>query len=147
MKPVCAPFCLDSARVEADFHGAALALRKHHVENRARRVVAEELTERLLVPRNPVGIHKLKKMRRSIDRQRRFSKMRIFRDEVSRTAVDVGEIAPATARDKNLTARLCVVLQEQNPPTPLPCHSGAHQSGRAGAEHDHIELGGRCSHI
>ena len=71
------------ARIQPNIHPAPLALRQQHVHDLPRRVIAEQLPQRLLVPLDSVALHKFKKMPRLIPRQRRLRKMRILRDESS----------------------------------------------------------------
>jgi hypothetical protein len=122
---------LNFMRVQDQFHAAQLALGQQHIQNRSRRSVAEQLPERLLVPGNPVPLNQFDKVSRSIERQRRLGKMRIFRQEISRPAVQIRKIAPPAAGDEDFPARLPIVLQQRHAPPALPGHRRAHQSGRA----------------
>jgi hypothetical protein len=52
--------------------------------------------------------------------------MQIFRNEITRPAVQIREIATPAARDQNLPSHLPVMFQQQNPPPTLPRNCGAH---------------------
>jgi hypothetical protein len=54
--------------------------------------------------------------------------------------VQIRKIAAATTGDEDLPARLSVVFQQCHAPSALTRNRGAHQSGRARAQNNHIEL-------
>ena len=54
--------------------------------------------------------------------------------------MNVREVAAPPAGDQDLPSRLRIVLQQQNPPTPLSRNRCTHQTRRARAQHDHIEF-------
>ena len=123
------------------------ALLQQHIHDLPRRVIAEQLSQRFLVPLDSVPLDQFKKVLRLVERQRGLRKMRILRDEVCRRAVNVGEVAAPAAGDQDLSPRLRIVLQQQNSPASLSRNSRTHQSRRAGTEHNHIEFANFAWHI
>ena len=118
----------------------ALALRQQHIHDLPRRVIAEQLPQRLLVPLDPVSLDKFKKMARLVQRQRRLREVRILRNEVGRRAMNVGEVASSATGDEDLPPRLRIVFEQQHATIALARDGRAHQPGRPGAQHDYIEF-------
>jgi hypothetical protein len=141
--------CFDRnvAGVQTKVDTGAIAFGEEHVEDLARRTIAEELAERLFVPLDSVAADQFEKVLRLIARQCGFRKMGIFREEVCRRALDVGEVASASAGDEDLAARLRIVLEEQHPATAPAGDRGAHQAGSTGTQHDGIKFAARRRHL
>ena len=75
-----------------------------------------------------------------VTRQRRFTKVRILRDEVFRRGVEICKIAAPAAGDNDLAPDLGVVLNDQRF-TPAPaCLGSAKKPRRAPANNDHIKF-------
>ena len=127
-------------RVQENLNTGGAALGFEHVENRARRTVAEELAERLLVIRDAMLFDQGDEVSRGVTRQRRLRKMRIRREKILRLAINVGEVAAASTGDEDLLARAISVLQDCNTASALARFDGAHQSGGTGAENDRVEV-------
>src|ERR1700675_2066870 len=104
------------------------------------RSVAEQLSLMLLVIGNPVYLDQGNKVSGRVTRQRRLREMRIGRNKIFWPAIQVGEIVPAAARNQDLLADVLGALKHQHAATPLTCFDGAHQPGRARAQHDRVEL-------
>ncbi len=66
--------------------------------------------------------------------------MRIRRDEIFRPAMKISEVATSAARDQYLLAAPLGVFEDRNSPSPFPRFDGAHQAGRASAQHENIEV-------
>jgi hypothetical protein len=66
--------------------------------------------------------------------------MLVFRDEVSRPAVQIRKIAPPAAGYQDFSARLSPMLEQRHAPSAQPRRGRAHQPRRPRAEHNHIEL-------
>jgi hypothetical protein len=66
--------------------------------------------------------------------------MRVVRNEVFRSAVDVGEVTAASAGDEDLLARPLGTLKHGHAPPALAGFHRAHQAGSARAEDDSIKI-------
>jgi hypothetical protein len=65
--------------------------------------------------------------------------MRIRREKVFRTALQIREVAAAPAGDQYLLPDAIRVFKDQHTASALPCLDGAHQASRASTENDRIE--------
>ena len=90
--------------------------------------------------RDTVFGHQGSEILRRVSRQSRATKMRILRQKIRRTRVEVSEVAPTTARNANLLAnRFCMVNQRNLPPT-LPRPRSAKQPRSARADNDYVKV-------
>ena len=78
------------------------------------------------------------KIRGSISRQRRFTKMRVLRDKIFGPCVDICKITPSAAGDDYLAANLGVMLNDEHPFPMPPGGNSAKQPGRTTADDDRI---------
>ncbi len=131
---------LDGAR-HPPLHVAAVAFVAEHADDVLRRVVAEELSQFLLVIRDAVLLDQRDEMARRVARERGAAEIRILRQEVCRTGADVGEVAAAAAGDADLLAQQMVVLDQQHAAAALSGLRCAHHAGGAGADDDDVEFG------
>src|ERR1700674_2590471 len=92
--------------------------------------------------RNAVPFNECDEIRGRIARQRGLGKMGIRGEEIFGLAVQVSEIAAATARDENLFPQTVTVFQTRDAPSALACLNGAHQARRAATENQCIEMMG-----
>ena len=90
-------------------------------------MVAEKLSQRLLMPRDSVALNQLQEVPRLILRQRRLGEMRIAGEEAVGRAMQVGEVAAAASGDEDFSPRLRIVLEQRNPPPALAGDRRAHQ--------------------
>ena len=65
-------------------------------------------------------------------------KARIFGKIIFRRSHEVGEIAAAAARDRNLQAEARITLEQRHPPPALSGSKCAHHPGAAAADHDYL---------
>ena len=126
----------------ADIDAGGRAFGQQHGHDLARRAVAEELAQRLLVPGDAVLLDQLDEIALRVAGQRRLAEMRIVREESLGPRLEVGEIAAPAARDQDLLADLLGMLEQQHPAAALAGADGAHQTGGAGARNDDIETSG-----
>ena len=127
----------------------AFTLGQQHIEEVAGGMIAEKLAEGLLVPGDAVALDKLDEVMRRVEGECGLGEMRIGRKKAVRRAVDIGEIAPASAGDENLAAGLGVVV-EQDYPSTTPAGDGcAHQTCGAGSQNNYIAVlsGGSGWHV
>ncbi len=120
-----------------DANGGAFG--QQHGHDLARRAVAKQLPQCLLVPGDAVLLDQGDEIMLGVAAERRLAEMRIGRDEALRPAVAVGEVAAPAARDQDLLADLVGVLEQQPPPPALAGADGAHQTGRTGADHRDVK--------
>ena len=124
---------------EKDTHAGGATFAFEQVGDLPRRVIAEELSERLFVIGDAVLFYERDEVRGSVPRQGRFAEVRIGGQEIFRTAMQIGEVAAAASGDEDFLADLLGMLQHSNAAPALGGLDGAHESCRARAEHDDIE--------
>ena len=83
--------------------------------------------------------HQLDEIFGRITRQRGLSEVRIAREEVLRTAMNVGEIASSAAGDKDLFSDALCMVEDDYTPSPFTCLDGAHQASCPSANDDDVE--------
>jgi hypothetical protein len=111
-----------------------------HGDDFGGRPVAEELAERFLVIRNSVFLDEGDEIGGGVARQGRLGEVRIFGEEVLRLAVEIREIATATAGDQDFLADFLGALEEHDAAATFSCFDGAHESGSAAAQNNHIKV-------
>ena len=72
-----------------------------------------------------------------------FGKVRIGRKKIVGRAMDVGEIASASARNEDFSAETVGALQHGYAASALPCFDAAEKAGGAGTENDGVEFARR----
>ncbi len=126
-------------RTQAHYHAALLALGHQHIDNLLRGVVAEQLPQRLLMPRDTVLTHKIDKIPLGITRQRRFTKMAVLAQIGRRFDIQVRKVAAPAARHQDLAPRLFTVIQQQHATTRLSGHRRTKHTRRTGANYHGIK--------
>ena len=111
-----------------------------HGHDVAGRTVAEQLTKGLFMPRNLVPLDKREKICGGITGQRGFGEVRVRGMEVRRSGVDVGEVGPAAAGNKNLLTDSIRVVEQKNAASTPGRFARAKKPGRACAEDDGVIL-------
>src|ERR1700674_3823027 len=138
-KFVRAPDLLNVA-VQNDLYSCSTALGFEQVHNILGGAVAEKLAERLLVIRNVVPFNQRDEVGRFVPRQGGFREMGIFGIEMFRPAMEVGEIAAASAGDKDFLPRAIGAFQDRDSPATFAGLDGAHQPRGSGAQNYRIEF-------
>ena len=110
-----------------------------HSENILRRSVTEQLAERLFVIRNAVLIDKRDEVRRGVTCQRGFAEMRISGQEILRCAMQISEVAPASAGNQDLLPDSLGMFKHSNTATAFASFNGAHETGSTGTENDCVK--------
>ncbi len=116
------------------------ALAHQHFDDIFSRLIAEQLPQGFLVVGNAMALDQSDKVPLGVAAERRFTEMRISRDEILGAGIHIGEIAAPAARDQDLFARLLGVIQHQHRPTPGRRCCCAMQAGGAGTNHYYIVL-------
>ena len=111
-----------------------------HLDNIAGGMIAEKLAQCFLVVRDAMLLDQSDEVRRRVPRQRGFREVRIGGDEILRAAIQVCEIAAASAGDENFLAGAIGPLQDRDAPAALAGLDRAHQSRSAGAQNQGIEF-------
>ncbi len=109
-----------------------------HGNNIARCPVAKELPQRLLVPWDLVLLYQLQKISRSVAGKRGLGEMWIGGEEISRSRVQIGEVAAPAAGDQDLLADPVGMVKQKNPASAAARMDGAEKTCGAGAHDDHI---------
>jgi hypothetical protein len=108
-----------------------------HLDDLGGLVVAEKLPQRLFMPGDAVAADQVDEIPLAIAGERRFAEMRVLRQVIRGLCIEIGEIAPTTARDADLLARGACVVDDQNARSRM---GRAHHAGRAGAKDDRLIL-------
>jgi hypothetical protein len=119
-------------------HSPALGFEQFH--NIVGGAVAEKLAKRLLVIGNVVSFNQRDEVGRFVPGQSGFSEVGICGIEVFRPAIEVGEIAAASAGDKNFFASAIGAFQDHDAPAAFAGLDGAHQPRGSGAQYYRIEF-------
>jgi hypothetical protein len=72
--------------------------------------------------------------------------MLVLREEIIGAAVQVGEIAAPSARDKDLSPWLPVVFEQRHAPASLTGYRCTHQPRRSRSQNNYVELARGCWH-
>jgi len=104
------------------------------------RAITEKLAERLLVVGDVMLLDECNKIRGRVAGQRRFPKMRIRRDEVFGSAVNVGEVTASAAGYQDFLSCAFSALDDGHAASPLARFQSAHQAGGTCAEDDCVKL-------
>jgi hypothetical protein len=93
-----------------------------------------------VVVRNAIPLDHFEEIGRRIPGECGFMKVRVGTDEVIRCYVQIGEIAPTSAGDEDLSPDFAVMFEDRDTPAPLRCFGRAHESGGPGSDHDDVVL-------
>ena len=102
--------------------------------------VAEKLAECFLVIRKVVLFNQRDEVGRFVPGQSGFREVWVRGIEVFRPAMEICEIAAASAGDKYFFARAIGALQDRDAPAAFACLDRAHQAGGSCAQNDRIEF-------
>jgi hypothetical protein len=104
-------------------------------------VIAEELTERFFVIGDFVFFDEGDEIGGGVSGQGGFGEVGILREEIFRLAINIGEVAAASAGDEDFFADFFGVFQEEDATVALAGLDGAEEAGGAGTEDDDVEVG------
>ena len=110
------------------------------------RVIAEELAEGLFVIGDVVFVDQLEEVARGVKRQCGFREVWIIGEKAIRFAVNVGEVATASARDEDLAAGQAAVVEQRDAAAALACDGSAHQACGSSSQNDYVKFSGRIIH-
>ena len=99
---------------DPDVDTAPRAFGQQHGHDGARRAVAEQLAERLLVIGDAMALHQRDEIGLRVAAQRRPAEVRVARQKAIRRAVQIGEIAAAAAGDQDLGADPVGMVEQQD---------------------------------
>ena len=122
---------LGDACADPHIDAARRAFGEQHRDDGARRAVAEQLPERLLVIGDAMALDQRDEIMLRVAVERRLVEMRIGREEPVRRAMQVGEVAAPAARDQDFRADLVGMIEQQDLAAALARGERAHQPGRA----------------
>ncbi len=122
---------------DADLGGVAFAL--EHGGDVVGGAVAEELAEGLFVIGNSMRFDETDEIGGRVAGERGFAEMGIGGEEVFGAAMEVGEVAAASAGDEDFLAGAFGVIEHGEAAPALAGFDGAHQAGGAGAENDGVK--------
>ena len=126
--------------VQNNLHSCGTAFGFEHFHDILRGAVAEKLAERLLVIRNVVFFNQRDEVRRFVPGQGGFREVGIRGIEVFRPAMEVGEIAAASAGDEDLFTRAIGPFQDGDAAAAFARLDRAHQPGGSGAQNYRIKF-------
>ena len=123
---------------EADLPGRTFGCEQ--VEDGAAALITEQLAEMFLVKADPMGAQQVDEVTRSIGPQDVAGKARLAGQEASLVvAVQIREIAAATARDPDLLAESGRMVEDDDTQAALAGLGRTELAGSAGADHGNIE--------
>ena len=120
--------------VQDNFHAGGTAFGFEHVGDVAGGVVAEELAKRFFVVRDAMFFDEGEEVRRGVAGQSGFGKMGIGGEEILRLAMNVREVAAASARDEDFLADAVGVFEDGDAAAVLARLNSAHQAGGAASD-------------
>jgi hypothetical protein len=123
-----------------NLYSGGLALGFEHAQNILRGTVAEKLAECFLVIGNMVFFHERNEFVGFVAGQSGFREVRIRGIEIFRPAMQVREVAAASAGDQDFFARATGAFEDRDAPAALAGLDRAHQSGRSRAQNYRIEF-------
>lgn len=129
--------------IEENLNGNGAGFRFEEVGDVGGGAVAEELAEGFLVIGDTMLFDESDEICGGEAREGRFGKMRIGREEIFGRAIDVGEIAAASAGDEDFLAEAVGAFEDGDAAATLPCFDGAEKTGGTGTENDRVEFARR----
>ena len=123
-----------------NLHSRGAAFGFEHFHDVLRGTVAEKLAERFLVIRNAVFFDQRDEVGRFVPGQGGFREVRIRGIEIFRPAMEVREIAAASAGDQDFLAGAIGTFQDGDAPAAFARLDRAHQPGGSGAQNYRIEF-------
>ena len=128
-----------------------LAARLHeiiqqHVDDLPCRPVAEQLTQRLLMPGDTTRSDARDEIVLRVALEGGDAEMRVLRQELLRRHIQVGEIAPSAAGNADLLGRLVRMVDHHDAAPPAPGFDRAHEAGGPRADDQHIACGCLIAH-
>ena len=137
--PLSASFPRQNAAVHPHVHAGVGAFLLQQLEDLFRAVVAEELAELLLVPRDAVALDEREEILRREAREGGLQEVRAAAgDVVGGGRAEVGEVAAPAAGDEDLVPAARVVLQQQHALAAQPRGARTEQPRGPAADHDDI---------
>jgi len=91
---------------------AFFAFREQKIEDGVSRMIAEELAECLFVIGDVVFLDEFNEMARRVERERGLGEVWVGGKKAARLAVNVGEVAAASAGDEDFTAGQAAVIEK-----------------------------------
>ena len=104
-------------------------------------MIAEQLPQLFFVISDAVALDPRNKIRLAVAGQRGFTeKCELAEMKFSRRDLEIGEITAAAAGDENFLADSFAAFDYQDAPAAFARFNGAHQTGSAAAENNHVEM-------
>ena len=113
---------------------------EQHVEDVVGGAVAEELAEGLFVPGDAVFFDESDEVGGRVAGERGLGEVGIGGEEIFRAAVEVGEVAAASAGDEDFLAGTRGVFEDGDAAAAAAGFDGAHQAGGACSEDEDVEV-------
>ena len=126
--------------VQSNSYVGAAAFGLEHVGDVGGGTVAEKLAERFFVIPDAVLFHQGDEIGRRVAGQSGFGEVGIGGEEILRLAMDVGEVAAASAGDEDFLADAVGVFEDSNAAATLGGFEGAEEAGCAAADYQDVEL-------
>ena len=110
------------------------------------RVIAEQLAECLFVIGDVVFMDEFNEMARRVERERGLGEVWVGGKKAARLAVNVGEVAAASAGDEDFTAGQAAVIEKGYAASTLAGHGCAHQARGSGSQNNYVKFPGWIIH-
>ena len=131
-------------RVEPQFRTAALHFAQEHRDDVFRRIITEQLPQRLFMKTDAVRLDERDEVVLGITAQCGLGEMRVSRNEPAGADIQIGEIAAPAAGDADFFSRCLGVIEHENAAALRACLRRTHHSRGTGPENDGIEIGRCC---
>ena len=102
--------------------------------------IAKQLAQCFFMVGNAMALDQFDEVPLCVACQRRDAEVRVLRNKVLRTAMQVGEVASTAPRHQYFFADSVGVLEDYDPPPAIACGERAHQAGCSTAQHDDIGM-------
>jgi hypothetical protein len=130
---------MDSA-VKKDLYTGGSAFRFEHIGNVLCGAIAEKLAQRLLVVRDVMFFNEGDEIRGGVAGQGGFRKVFVRGDEVFRPAMEIREIAAASAGDQDFLTDFICAFDHGDAASAFAGLDGAKQSGGSGAKDQSVKF-------
>ncbi len=138
VKSIAATLHRQHLALGADLHTGRFAFVQQHAYDLLGRDIAEQLAQLFLVIGNGMPFDHLYEICRAVACQRGFAEVPIGRNEIAGSGAGIGEIAAPAAGHQDLLADLVGMVDHQHLAAAPAGSEGAHQSGGAGTDHQHV---------
>ena len=131
---------------DPDIDAALRAFGQQHGDDGARRAIAEQLSERLLVIGDAMALNERNEIGLRVAAERRLAEVGIAGEKTIRRGIEIGEVAAPAAGDQDFRADLVGMVEQQDFFSALPGRQRAHEARGTRSQNDDVERLRCCRH-